>query len=216
MEFIPFPKIPRLNRDVIVTEKIDGTNAQVCISLVPDVPPRCEQTDLAEALDCWMEDGSVWAMRAGSRKRWITPASDNFGFAKWVKENSQELRKLGPGQHFGEWYGSGIQRGYNMVQGDKRFALFNTSRWSNSAIRPACCQVVPVICMTTMDKLNIPSLLEELRCGSFMVTGFYNPEGIVVFHAASRSMFKVTLENDMHPKSADLNYTNTQETINHG
>ncbi len=32
MEFQDFPKIARLARDVIVTEKIDGTNAQVCIA----------------------------------------------------------------------------------------------------------------------------------------------------------------------------------------
>ena len=31
MEFQDFPKMARLARDVIVTEKIDGTNAQVCI-----------------------------------------------------------------------------------------------------------------------------------------------------------------------------------------
>lgn len=29
LEFVEFPKIPRLSRDIIVTEKIDGTNAQI-------------------------------------------------------------------------------------------------------------------------------------------------------------------------------------------
>ncbi len=55
-EFTAFPKIPRLNREIIVTEKIDGTNAQVVVT----------------------EDGEV---RAGSRSRWITPEADNFGYA---------------------------------------------------------------------------------------------------------------------------------------
>jgi hypothetical protein len=32
MEFTEFPKMARLSRDVIITEKIDGTNAQVFIS----------------------------------------------------------------------------------------------------------------------------------------------------------------------------------------
>jgi hypothetical protein len=27
-DFIPFPKIPRLRRDIVITEKIDGTNVQ--------------------------------------------------------------------------------------------------------------------------------------------------------------------------------------------
>ena len=31
MEFTPFPKMPRLMRDIVVTEKIDGTNDFNCI-----------------------------------------------------------------------------------------------------------------------------------------------------------------------------------------
>ena len=50
--FTPFPKIARLYRDIIITEKIDGTNASVHIG----------------------EDGSF---RTASRNRWTTPESDN-------------------------------------------------------------------------------------------------------------------------------------------
>lgn len=31
MTFVPFPKIGRLSREIVITEKIDGTNAQVFI-----------------------------------------------------------------------------------------------------------------------------------------------------------------------------------------
>ena len=31
-EFQPFPKIPRLSREIVITEKIDGTNAQILIT----------------------------------------------------------------------------------------------------------------------------------------------------------------------------------------
>ena len=31
MEFVEFPKIPRVSRECIITEKIDGTNASVWI-----------------------------------------------------------------------------------------------------------------------------------------------------------------------------------------
>lgn len=31
-EFHEFPKIARYSRPIIITEKIDGTNAQICIS----------------------------------------------------------------------------------------------------------------------------------------------------------------------------------------
>ena len=38
------------------------------------------------------------------------------------------------------------------------------------------------------------------QSGSALVPGFMNPEGIVVFHQASRTMFKRTLEGDEQPK----------------
>ena len=31
MDFVPYPKTPRLKREVTVTEKLDGTNAQIVI-----------------------------------------------------------------------------------------------------------------------------------------------------------------------------------------
>lgn len=58
-------------------------------------------------------------MMPNSRTRWITPEDDNYGFAKWANENKEELLKLGIGQHFGEWWGSGIQRGYNLQRWKK-------------------------------------------------------------------------------------------------
>lgn len=36
--------------------------------------------------------------------------------------------------------------------------------------------------------------------GSTAAPGFMKPEGIVVFHAASRNLYKVTLEKDDAPK----------------
>ncbi len=172
MEFIPFPKIARLNREVIVTEKIDGTNAQVVV------------TDSGEVL-------------AGSRTRWITPESDNQGFARWVAEHADELRTgLGIGQHFGEWWGAGIQRRYGLTE--KRFSLFNTSRWTDD-VRPACCSVVPVLAVGGWGAVS--HAMHRLRFeGSVAAPGFMKPEGVVVFHAASGQLFKVTLEKDEAPK----------------
>ena len=78
MEFDKFTKIARFSREVIVTEKIDGTNAQIVIT----------------------EDGEFFT---GSRKRFITPEDDNFGFSKWAHEHKEELMQLGVGKHYGEW-----------------------------------------------------------------------------------------------------------------
>lgn len=175
-DFQPFPKIARLNREWIITEKIDGTNALVHVS----------------------DDGET--VRAGSRSRWITPSDDNFGFAAWVEANAAELRRLGPGYHYGEWWGAGIQRRYGLAE--KRFSLFNVSRWNGNENRPKCCGVVPVLASGVKDiSVHAPLVVGMLRkYGSFAAHGFMRPEGIVCFHTASGALFKVTLEKDDAPK----------------
>jgi hypothetical protein len=172
-EFAPFPKMARLSREVIITEKIDGTNAQVFVG----------------------EDGTVMA---GSRTRWITPGDDNFGFAAWVEEHNDELRGLGPGRHFGEWWGAGIQRKYGLKE--KRFSLFNVARWEDD--RPACCGIVPLLWRGQFDTHVVEQCLDILReTGSVAAPGFMKPEGVVVFHIAANLGFKRTIEKDEEPKS---------------
>jgi hypothetical protein len=177
MPFVPFPKIARFNREVVVTEKIDGTNAQVHVT----------------------DDGDVLA---GSRNRWLLPGtSDNFGFAAWVAEHRAELLLLGPGSHYGEWWGSGIQRRYGLTE--RRFSLFNVSRWADAAVRPPCCHVVPTLWVGRMVDLDTHRLLVSLaESGSRAAPGFMDPEGLVVFHVASNTLFKRTLEADDEAKSA--------------
>ena len=174
MEFEKFKKIPRFNRDVVITEKIDGTNGQICIT----------------------EDGEFLV---GSRNRWITPENDNAGFARWAYENKEELMKLGKGHHYGEWWGQGIQRKYGLTE--KRFSLFNTSMWSDDEVRPACCSVVPVLYEGLLCDEAIELVTDRLRTfGSVAAEGFMKPEGIVIFHTAAGQYFKITLENDQIPK----------------
>lgn len=175
-EFVSFPKIARLKRDCVITEKIDGSNAQIVI-----------------------ESGEIVAV--GSRSRWITPGktTDNYGFAGWVRDNASELIKLGDGTHFGEWWGEGIQRGYGVKS--KRFSLFNVGRWANQPL-PSCVSLVPVIWQGSFDTQHVDYALHRLRHeGSFAAPGFKSPEGIIVYHCASRELFKVTLEKDEQPKS---------------
>ena len=172
MDFVEFPKIPRWSKEVIVTEKIDGTNSQITVS-----------------------DDGLSIVSCGSRNRFLTPGktTDNFGFAAWVEANKEELLKLGPGTHYGEWWGSGIQRGYGLKE--KRFSLFNTSRWSE--VRPACCHVVPVLWSGNMDDLVVDAEMEILKgTGSKASPGFMYPEGIVIFHVAGKYLFKKTFKDE--------------------
>ncbi len=174
MEFEEFAKIARLRRAVVVTEKIDGTNGQIAFD----------------------ESGKMFV---GSRNRWITPEDDNFGFARWCYANEEELRKLGPGRHYGEWWGAGVGRRYD--QSEKHFSLFNTSRWAG-AVLPECVRLVPVLYQGDFDTYAIDDAIERLRTnGSAAAPGFMRPEGIIVYHVAARMLFKKTLEKDDVPKS---------------
>lgn len=175
IEFSGFPKMARLSREVVITEKIDGTNAQVLIT----------------------EAGDIFA---GSRNRFITPEDDNQGFARWVEGNKSELMELGPGRHFGEWWGRGIMRGYGLKE--KRFSLFNVSRWADGVVRPACCGVVPELYRGVFDTAVVDEVIEILKVGgSVAAKGFMRPEGVIVFHVAANIGFKKTIEKDDQPKS---------------
>lgn len=180
LEFQAWPSIPRLKRGMIVTEKIDGTNAAI------NIDP---------------EDGSITVQ---SRKRLITSDDDNFGFARWVHDNAGVLTDvLGPGRHFGEWWGRGVQRGYELEH--KKFSLFNVQRWRNEFTnelhedihRVDNLDVVPVLHRGAFNITTIDHVLNDLEThGSYVKEGYMKPEGVVVFHVASRTTYKVLIEND--------------------
>jgi len=215
IEFAPFPKIPRLNRGIVITEKIDGTNAAVVIVPLADFPLRDQRAD-ESFNEWWLEtfgpDSVAIAgshiVFAQSRKRFVTPGkgTDNYGFAGWVQANAEALVDvLGAGTHYGEWWGAGIQCGYGLTGGDKRFSLFNTSRWGQGAgldVVPGL-GVVPVLYEGIFDQEAIEGLVTILRHGgSAAAPGYMKPEGVVIFSEASRTLQKVTLEGDEAPKGA--------------
>jgi hypothetical protein len=195
-----FPKIARLQRDIVITEKIDGTNAQVFIL----------DLEVGAPADAPLATFARYGVWAGSRNRWLQPGKeDNFGFAAWVLANAEALAKgLGPGRHYGEWWGAGIQRRYALDH--KRFSLFNVSRWAaahfgndpallrdKQQYAPACCHVVPVLYSGPFTASAWEGALGQLRAlGSVAAPGFMNPEGIVVFHTASSTFYKQTLVDD--------------------
>jgi hypothetical protein len=261
VEFKKFNKIPRLSRDVTITEKIDGTSGLVYIGETLSeenvaaagldwfqIAKKIEDNNLGQytnrALDTirvhlnfqehneqliklFGDDlptiieilrsttGKDGEFMVGSRNRWLDEHKDNYGFYHWVADNKTELLKLGQGYHYGEWMGNGIQRGYGLKE--KRFYLFNTSRWNdptglitedvtNRTLCPSCCYVVPILYQGLFDTNKINETLENLKInGSRAVRGFMHPEGVVIYHHASRSYFKKTIENDGKPKGLNDN-----------
>ena len=170
-EFIPFAKIPRLYKECTITEKIDGTNAIIHIT----------------------DDGEMFI---GSRNRWLSADSDNFGFHRWTTENHDELVKLGPGLHRGEWWGSGVGRGYNLPKGEKRFSLFNVNLWNEDNI-PACCHVVPTLYVGEFDSAEVnKAMMYLLSGGSHASPGFMAPEGVMVYMSSASQYFKVPFDKN--------------------
>ena len=176
MDFQPFRKVPRLSRECTITEKIDGTNA--CVF-----------------------NGENGEFLVAKRSAWITPEDDNHGFAKWAYAHHDELVTLGPGYHFGEWWGKGINKRYPMVA-EKTFSLFNVHKWADAAVRPPCCSVVPTLWTGLFTSEAVEAVIQSLRAtGSVAAPGCMNPEGVMVYHHAANAYFKKTLERDEAPKA---------------
>ncbi len=219
-EFQEFPKIARLSRECVVTEKIDGTNAQVIIeeaAMIADWTGSAATPWLTKVADA---EGKEYGIAAGSRTRYITIHADNHGWANWVLLHAKDQLALGVGRHFGEWWGSGIQRGYGLSKGEKRFSLFNVARWheagaepyvaiggdprqppKSSDAAPSSCHVVPVLYRGEFSTEQVGTQLERLRAlGSVAAPGFQKPEGVVCYHIAANLYFKKTIEKDSEHK----------------
>jgi hypothetical protein len=216
IQFQAWPKIARLHKDIVVTEKIDGTNAAVVITDAWDVLDAQERGHGAYDygyLQKWVagdakivevdREGGVgfYLVAAQSRKQLITPAKDNFGFARWVYDRAEKLvDTLGPGRHFGEWWGSGIQRGYGLQKGEKRFSLFNIRKYLSGddpwRLDEAGISTVPVLYEGPFSEQAIEDAMQRLDDGgSVAAPGFDRPEGVVVYHTAAGAAFKWTFDD---------------------
>ena len=169
VEFKAWSKITRDNPlEVTITEKMDGTNACIII-----------------------EKNEIVGVQ--SRKRLITVKYDNYGFAKWVDDNKEDLLSLGNGYHYGEWVGEGIHKNPHKLEG-KHFYLFNSYRWNKEGSGlPSCCDVVRILFVGELTSNVIPKLLEALKDeGEKLGT---TPEGIIAYHHALRGYTKHTIKS---------------------
>ena len=182
--FKPFPKIPRMDSEMTVTEKIDGTNG--CIIVRVDEP---ENEPVVAA-------GQGFYLQAGSRNRLLSLDSDNFGFARFVQENAQQIvDDIGEGVHYGEWWGSGIQRGYGMK--GRVFSLFNTARFGDiiSAVSDGVIRTVPILFHGIFETAAIHKVgIDLMYEGSRAAPGWMKPEGVMVFHHRLNGYMKYPMD----------------------
>lgn len=178
MEFKSFPEIKKLgSTEFSITQKIHGSNAQVMIVPLDDDVAcfRIANKDGAVI----RVNGQYYDYRIGSRTRWIVPGDDNYGFAQFVYANIEEfVNKLGPGQHFGEWAGPGINSGEGLKE--KTFVLFDYWRYNPENLPPQTV-LVPVLYKGDFDLAQLKNVMENLKTnGSKLAPGFMRPEGVVV------------------------------------
>jgi hypothetical protein len=159
-DFKKFSKIEWLDSvTMTITQKMHGTNAQILIQK--------------------NSDGEL-EMHCGSKTRWLTPVSDNYGFCQWANENKEELINfLGEGRHYGEWCGPGINSGEGLEE--KTLFLFEFWKHKDKPSFPKNVRCVPVLHRGAFSpdfiKLNMLKLKYD---GSYAVSGFYNVEGAVI------------------------------------
>ena len=200
MEFVKWSSIPRLSKEKMrITEKIDGTNSAIRIR------PTSAADDTTGALSTIaVSDDIMYNVWVQSRNRFITPgkSTDNAGFAGWVWDNLDELVSiLGPGDHYGEWWGSGIQRGYGLTKGEKRFSLFNAERWFE-LLHPTedkfdlGLYTVPLLYTGQYDGAKIQELKQDLIDNGSKAAPGYKSEGLIVELKEIGAKYKVLCEND--------------------
>ena len=154
-----------LFRDVTISEKIDGTNAQVFV-VAEDRGRRQPGRGLGGSL----RKRTTSVSRRGSPIMLTSCAS-----------SAQDVISA-------EWYGRGIQRRYGLQ--DRRFALFNSCTDGPRSARRAAA-IVPVLTTRTMGADVVSECLETLRSGGSLArSGFHAPGGIVIYHHASGGMFR--------------------------
>lgn len=181
-EFEPWPKMTRIPKlKMWITEMVDGTNAQILV-----------------------EEDRVTLI--GARNRAIEPnipkteteaavTRDNAGFARWVRDNEAQLCELlGPGRHYGEWAGPGINKNRHQLTG-RYFFLFNWRRWDPTVqfvqVGDAVVRPVPLLYEGPLDTKIIEAAMGNLKAdGSHVGSG--PPEGIVV--STLGTMIKDTYE----------------------
>jgi len=207
MEFVKYPKIARQkNLQMSITQKLHGTNAQICIYPLgrPDT-------------------GGPLMIKAGSRNRWLDVDNDNYGFARFVEDNKEELiEKMGVGRHYGEWVGPGINSGEGLSE--KVFALFEWYHWPEERELPKGVITVPVMYHGPLDLEQIQIAMESLKeHGSALAPGFMRPEGVVtsfanimmksVFDPEETAWTKSSGKKNPKPKTPGIDYSHLCQPI---
>lgn len=200
--FEKYPKIGRLKgAGMTITEKIDGTNAQIVISNEIIIGVGSRKRAILPNVDVMRDEAGRTIRDSLGMPLRPKQVRDNFGFAAWVRDNAAGLVEfLGEGTHYGEWAGPGIQKNPLGLEA-RRFFVFNTHR--NPPEKFAALgdlveglDAVPVVFEGQFNLDMIDLIHQQLLESGSHVEGaaFPNiPEGIVI--SVFGSKFKRTLDD---------------------
>ena len=209
LEFAKFGSIGRLYRDVVITEKIDGMNACIVIKQVLDDELYRNALTVVSGVPYGGYSDCRFAVGVQSRKQFLSLDNDIQGLAAWVQEHAHELvLALGPGYHYGEYWGKNIQRSYHQKR--NWFSLFNSKRWNkNNVGHIDGLLVVPILYSGPYEDWVNQMQLHRLDTeGSHAAQEVddrkldFRAEGIVGWHVALDTYYKVTLDGDGHKGAA--------------
>lgn len=201
-EFIPYPSIKR-GLDfgwMVITEKVDGTNAMFIIENKQIVLIGSHKEPKKMVNDPrWVKQFE----NAPDKERLLAeePRKTHYGFAGWIEDHKEELcAKLNDGTYYGEWYGPGINknRDYNLTE--KRFAFFQAHKWTDPRRpRVSGSDVVPILYIGSISTEACERAMEKLaKEGSQIAPGFMNPEGVVIEIPGLHLMRKYTFAGNKH------------------
>jgi hypothetical protein len=205
---------PELFGSATLTELLDGHTIGIHVEVLKRNPRSGEVT---------VRDGDVmrvdpvggaqfFRVWVQNRERMVTPDQrDVQGVAAWVKAHAGAIAEtLGPGIHFGEWWGYKICRGYGLPAGDRRFSLFNTARWGFiDGTQVPSLYTVPVLWEGPLED-NWNTVREQMdklhEQGSSAVPGYRYPAGVLLYHASADAMMRHVFKGEerRRPRRSDL------------
>jgi hypothetical protein len=192
IQHLSFPKIQRLeNLEVIVTEKLDGTNAVIY-----------KETE---------EDGTI-RFKFGSRNRWLGGHDEkgkiieNHGFFQFCSDNLEYLMKLSDGYHYGEFIGPGINRGY--FRDKKMLFLFDTrlEEAANNGLFGPDIRTVPVLA-ENISLIEVMMYMKDIKDENPELMSTINEqvkmEGVMLYIPRLNQRIKVIFDKEHNPQKEE-------------
>jgi len=201
-----FKRYPRIKRslglgNMLITEKIDGTNAMFVIEDKKLTLLGTHRRQLLMIGDPKLIEHYQHIPDLEYRESLMAeePRRAHFGFVGWCEDHKEELESIGDGVYYGEWVTpevKGCQR--YPYEGPPKLFLFCPQRWPEQRPQPACLDLVPTLYRGPFNEEMIQTVIDELDGDSVAFPGSDNPEGIIIELLQLKKLCKWTFGGNTH------------------